>query len=193
MTAHPSLDRPLVVVLIAWPMRTTGTPAPARDLCVGPLAGDAISYAEALADQWWVLCAEHGAVRPEQVLDPPARTLADLTGPQLLTWRNQVAATVRLLDDPARPHCAAIGVQSRSTAPLELWLQLGGRACLVLLGPDDHLAAVRPAFADLRGLQVAEPGAELNTGRQRAGHVSRGPRPSQPRPATHALTGRRPA
>ena len=63
------------IALVACSKKKLGYPAPAKDLYQGALFKKARAWAEANADEWYILSAEHGLVFPDQVLEPYDRTL----------------------------------------------------------------------------------------------------------------------
>lgn len=58
------------VALVGCASAKLKRPAPARELYVSPLFKKASAYAEATADQWFILSAKHGLVHPDQELEP---------------------------------------------------------------------------------------------------------------------------
>ena len=64
--------------------------APARDLYVSELFRGLRRFAEARADAWYILSAEHGLLHPDQVVAPYERTLNTMRKPERLAWAAQV-------------------------------------------------------------------------------------------------------
>ena len=64
--------------------------APARDLYLSQLFRGLRRYAETHADAWYILSAEHGVLRPDQVVEPYERTLNTMRKPERLAWAERV-------------------------------------------------------------------------------------------------------
>ena len=64
--------------------------APARELYVSELFRGLRRYAEACADAWYILSAEHGLLHPDQVVAPYERTLNTMRKPERLVWASRV-------------------------------------------------------------------------------------------------------
>ena len=60
----------------------------AKDLYTGPLFRKCRRYAELVADEWYILSAEHGLVFPDQVLAPYDRELPEI--PKQYDWATMV-------------------------------------------------------------------------------------------------------
>jgi uncharacterized HhH-GPD family protein len=67
-----------------------GAAAPARDLYVSELFRGSRRYAETHADTWYILSAEYGVVRPDQVIEPYERTLNTMPRRDRLAWAEKV-------------------------------------------------------------------------------------------------------
>lgn len=80
------------IALVGCASQKLGRPAPARDLYVSDLFRKASAYAEAVADDWFVLSAKHGLVKPDEVLEPYDTKLgSSKTGPVIHAWAERVA------------------------------------------------------------------------------------------------------
>jgi cytoplasmic iron level regulating protein YaaA (DUF328/UPF0246 family) len=66
------------------------TAAPARDLYLSLLFRGLRQYAETHADIWYILSAEYGVLRPEQVVKPYERTLNAMAKRDRLAWAEKV-------------------------------------------------------------------------------------------------------
>lgn len=66
--------------------------APAADLYTSPLFRSLRQYAEAHADEWYILSAEHGLLQPHHVVAPYERTLNKMSKPDRLAWAERVKA-----------------------------------------------------------------------------------------------------
>ena len=81
----------VAAVLVGCVKRKRSTPAPAMDLYTSPLFVRRRAYAQASGLPWFVLSAEHGLVRPEALLEPYDRALADQPGGYRDAWGAWVA------------------------------------------------------------------------------------------------------
>ncbi len=66
------------------------TASVAKDLYLSPLFCKLRRYAESNASIWFILSAEHGVLRPEQVVEPYERTLNTMPKSGRLTWAERV-------------------------------------------------------------------------------------------------------
>lgn len=81
----------LTVALIACTKQKLPHAAPAAELYTGDLFRKSRAYAEAAADEWWVLSAAHGLVHPTTELEPYDVQLgAKTSGLQIHAWARQV-------------------------------------------------------------------------------------------------------
>jgi len=78
------------IALVACVKEKRASAAPARDLYVSTLFRGLRRYAEAHADAWYVLSAEHCVVRPDQVVAPYERTLNKMPKRERLAWASRV-------------------------------------------------------------------------------------------------------
>lgn len=69
--------------------------APAGDLYTSVLFRALRGYAEANADAWYVLSAEHGLLRPDEVVAPYERTLNRMRKRDRLAWAERVQGQLR--------------------------------------------------------------------------------------------------
>jgi hypothetical protein len=58
----------------------------ARDLYVSPLFRGLRAYAEAHAERWYILSAEHGIIEPSTVIEPYERSLITMRKAQRSEW-----------------------------------------------------------------------------------------------------------
>lgn len=70
----------------------SSVPAPAGDLYLSPLFAGRRRAVEATCDDWFVLSALHGLVRPEAVLEPYDQALTKAGIPARRRWSAQVLA-----------------------------------------------------------------------------------------------------
>lgn len=66
--------------------------ASARELYRSPMFQKSARWAELKGDDWFVLSARHGLIRPEDMLEPYDQTLKTMTKAQRDTWARHVAA-----------------------------------------------------------------------------------------------------
>lgn len=78
------------VALVACSSLKLGRPAPAASLYSSPLFKKSREWAERFCDEWRILSAKHGLVRPEDVLSPYDLALADMTREEREAWRGRV-------------------------------------------------------------------------------------------------------
>jgi cytoplasmic iron level regulating protein YaaA (DUF328/UPF0246 family) len=62
----------------------------AKDLYISQLFMGMRRYAEQNADDWYILSAEHGVLRPDQVIAPYERTLNTMPKRNRVAWAEQV-------------------------------------------------------------------------------------------------------
>lgn len=70
-------------------------PAPARDLYASTLFKLMRTYVEATADEWYILSAAYGLVRPDQLLEPYEKTLNRMRKPERKLWAEDVLHRLR--------------------------------------------------------------------------------------------------
>ena len=78
------------IAILSCVKRKRTSAAPARDLYVSDLFRGLRRYAEARADAWYILSAEHGLLHPDQVVAPYERTLNNMRKPERLAWASRV-------------------------------------------------------------------------------------------------------
>ncbi len=78
------------VALVSCVKQKCGAAAPARDLYVSQLFRGLRRYAETHADIRYILSAEYGVLRPDQVVDPYERTLNTMPKRDRLAWAEKV-------------------------------------------------------------------------------------------------------
>lgn len=69
--------------------------APARELYRSTMFQKSARWAERNGDNWLVLSARHGLVRPEEMLEPYDQTLKAMTKAQRDAWASHVASQLR--------------------------------------------------------------------------------------------------
>ena len=75
-------------------------PRSAKDLYVSPLFRALRAYAEASADKWYILSAEHGLIHPEAVIDPYERTLLKMKSAERHEWAARVSSALGQIIQP---------------------------------------------------------------------------------------------
>jgi cytoplasmic iron level regulating protein YaaA (DUF328/UPF0246 family) len=78
------------IALVSCVKSKQNRPAPAKDLYTSPLFKSLRRYAEANADRWFILSAEHGLVDPDKVLAPYEKTLNRARKDQRAVWGRRV-------------------------------------------------------------------------------------------------------
>lgn len=72
-------------------VKSKGTAAsPARELYTSNLFRGLRAYAEAHADAWYILSAEHGVLRPDDVIAPYEKTLTKMPKRDRMAWAGRV-------------------------------------------------------------------------------------------------------
>lgn len=69
--------------------------APAAELYISPLFKGLRAYAEKMADDWFILSAEHGLLAPDQVIDPYEKTLNTAGVAERRRWAERVQEQLR--------------------------------------------------------------------------------------------------
>jgi hypothetical protein len=83
-------DNPVRVALVACVKSKQPSPAPAKDLYTSTLFRGMRAFAEANADAWYILSAEHGLLDPDQVTAPYERTLNKMGKAARQEWAARV-------------------------------------------------------------------------------------------------------
>lgn len=78
------------IALISCVKSKLPTAAPARDLYTSSLFQKMRAYAEANADRWYILSAEHGLLSPDTVIEPYERTVNRMPQQDRLNWAARV-------------------------------------------------------------------------------------------------------
>lgn len=78
------------VALVSCVKSKANSARPAQDLYTSPLFSGMRSYAEQNADNWFILSAKHGLLRPEQVVAPYEKTLKTMRKVERLDWATRV-------------------------------------------------------------------------------------------------------
>jgi hypothetical protein len=78
------------IALVSCVKSKQPSPAPAKDLYTSTLFRGMREYAEANADAWYILSAEHGLLGPDQVTAPYERTLNTMEKAAREEWAERV-------------------------------------------------------------------------------------------------------
>lgn len=78
------------VALVSCVKKKRDSAAPARDLYLSQLFRGLRRFAEAHADYWYILSAEHGVLHPDAVVAPYERTLNSMPKRERVAWAERV-------------------------------------------------------------------------------------------------------
>jgi hypothetical protein len=78
------------IALVACVKMKRAEPSLAKDLYISPLFQGMRRHAERHADQWFILSAEHGLLRPESVVAPYEKTLNKMKKGERVEWAKRV-------------------------------------------------------------------------------------------------------
>lgn len=122
---------PVRIALVSCVKKKQSRSAQARDLYTSQLFRSLRKYAEKHAEVWYVLSAEHGLLRPEQVVEPYERTLNKMPKRERVDWAKRVQRQLfEILPDDAEVILLA-GMRYREG--IESWLRQRGLSVLVPL------------------------------------------------------------
>lgn len=82
------MDRKIALVSCVKTKRDVASPA--RSLYTSALFKKASSYAREIADEWYILSAEHGLVHPDTVIAPYNKTLNRMRAAERRAWAREV-------------------------------------------------------------------------------------------------------
>jgi hypothetical protein len=80
------------VALVSCVKSKRAAASPARDLYTSHLFRGLRAYAEARADAWYILSAQHGLVHPDAVIGPYEKTLGAMPKRDRTVWAHRVQA-----------------------------------------------------------------------------------------------------
>ena len=127
------------VALVSCVKSKRGLATHARDLYTSPLFVGMRRYAETNADEWFILSAEHGVLRPSQVVSPYEKTLNKMGKAERAKWSSRVEQQLREVLQPG--------------------------SCVVLLAGERYREGILP-FLKRHGFDVEIPMAGLKMGHQ---------------------------
>jgi hypothetical protein len=107
------------------------TATAAGDLYQSPLFRGLRAYAEAHADRWYILSAEHGILEPSTVIEPYERTLNNMAKAQRISWWERVQRQLEDILPPAAQVMLLAGVRYREN--IEPYLTSRGYEVMVPL------------------------------------------------------------
>ena len=114
------------IILIAGTKTKLTTAAPARELYTGSLFRKARAYADQSGVPWFIISAEHGLVRGENVLEPYDCSQGDQSARARRLWAARVAAQLEQAVGPLSSKTIEGDAGSRYTAPLREELSARG-------------------------------------------------------------------
>lgn len=94
------MPRTIALVACVKSKQATARPVPAAELYTSPLFKGTRRYAEARADAWLILSAEHGLVAPDTPLLPYEKFMGDMRKKERAAWGE---AVLRQLSDQLQP------------------------------------------------------------------------------------------
>ncbi len=103
LAALHALDRTPIVALVGCSKSKYAEQAPARRLYGGPLFPAALAYAEAVADEIYILSAKHGLVHTEQVLTSYDYSMKDHNQKGRERWAIDIVEKLAVLYPRFRP------------------------------------------------------------------------------------------
>jgi hypothetical protein len=78
------------IVLVSCVKTKRKSPVAAEDMYISQWFMGARRYAEQNADAWFILSAEHGVLRPDQIISPYERTLKTMSKRDRVAWSERV-------------------------------------------------------------------------------------------------------
>lgn len=75
-----------VISIVQCVSKKRKTPQLARDLYISSLFINAAAYAEKISDEWYIISAKYGLVRPSDFLEPYDLTLKNMPVPERRRW-----------------------------------------------------------------------------------------------------------
>jgi hypothetical protein len=101
------------IALVSCVKQKRETPSPACDLYLAPLFRALRQYAETHSDGWYILSAEYGVLRPDQIVAPYERTLSTMSKNDRLAWAQRVQRHLLELIPPAAEVILLAGLRYR--------------------------------------------------------------------------------
>jgi len=88
---------PSIISVVQCVSKKRDTPQLARDLYTSPLFVNASAYAEKISDDWYIISAKYGLVRPSDFIDPYDVTLNKMSAPERRKWAELVFSDLKPL------------------------------------------------------------------------------------------------
>lgn len=89
------------IALVSCVSSKTPEVNPAERLYTSPLFRKASSYARQIADEWYILSAEHGLLHPDTVVEPYDKTLNKMPAAERRAWAQEVLGQLGQVLRPA--------------------------------------------------------------------------------------------
>jgi len=86
-----------VISLVQCVSKKRDTSECARNLYISPLFVNAAAYAEKISDEWYILSAKYGLVKPSDFLEPYNLTLKDMKAVGRRKWAERVFSDLKPL------------------------------------------------------------------------------------------------
>jgi len=86
-----------VISIVQCVSKKRDTPQLARDLYISSLFVNAAPYAEKISDEWYIISAKYGLVRPSDFIEPYNVTLKKMSAPERREWAEQVFSDLKPL------------------------------------------------------------------------------------------------
>lgn len=84
-----------VISIVQCVSKKRKTPQPARNLYTSQLFENAAMYAEKISDEWFIISAKYGLVRPSDVLEPYDLTLKNMSAFERRQWAKSVFSDLK--------------------------------------------------------------------------------------------------
>jgi len=84
-----------VISLVQCVSKKQNSPQMAKDLYTSQLFVNASAYAEKISDEWFIISAKYGLVKPTDVLAPYDVTLKDMSAAERRKWADRVFSDLK--------------------------------------------------------------------------------------------------
>ena len=84
-----------VIYIVQCVSKKRKTPQPARNLYTSQLFKNASAYAEKISDEWFIISAKYGLVRPSDLLEPYDVTLKDMSAFERSQWAQRIFSDLK--------------------------------------------------------------------------------------------------
>ena len=89
------------IALVACVSKKNIYPLPAGELYISPWFKKASTYAESIADEWYILSAKYGLLSPTTIIEPYDETLNNMPANERRSWAEKVLFDLRQKVDPS--------------------------------------------------------------------------------------------